>query len=105
MRWGNCWAWAIPKWLKDYFRGDALVIRKSAITWVPHAMRARCIKGLQIEEFIPEHFPNTKIGRMFPVQSICFKGRVRNGQAMCLCPECSLGRPQIMCKCKRCKNG
>ena len=84
----NCLFWALPRWLKNYLAGEALVIRRSTFTWVPHFMRAPCISGLQIEEFTPQQYPDSTLKRAVPVQAIVFKGKVRAGDAECWCLTC-----------------
>lgn len=88
MKWSNCIIWAIPRWLRGYLRGQALVIRRSAHTWVPHCSIAKCIKDLIVEEYIPQRVPQSKWLRWFPVQAILFKGLVRRGEARCMCDDC-----------------
>ena len=90
----NCLFWALPRWLKNYLAGEALVIRRSTFTWVPHFMRASCVKGLHVEEYIPERHPQKRVMRWLPIQAVLFKGRVRGGEATCLCASCrAVGAP------------
>lgn len=84
----NCLFWALPRWLRNYLAGEALVIRRSTFTWVPHFMRAPCIKDLYVEEYIPEQHPRKRLLRWFPIQASVFRGLVREGAATCLCASC-----------------
>ena len=103
--WGNCFLWALPKWLKGYFQGRSFVIRKSLISWVPHTMIIDCVKDTIIEEYIPEHFaiPQNKFLAKIPIHTILFKGRVRKGTAICFCPSCRETMEEIRCNCPQCK--
>lgn len=84
----NCLFWALPRWLKNYLAGEALVIRRSKHTWIPHFMVTRCIKYLLVQEYIPLKYPKTKWLKWFPVQAIVFSGWERDGPADCMCEEC-----------------
>lgn len=80
----NCLAWALPRWLRNYLRGEALIIRKSKYSVFPHIMRAPCIKGTKVIEYVPLK-PVTKA---LPVYAILFRGEVRQGRATCVCERC-----------------
>lgn len=88
----NCLLWALPRWLRNYLRGEALVIRKSAHTWVPHFMRASCIGSLMVSEYVP---PKTLTGvlRWIPIHALFFRGTVRHGPADCICKRCAKRSP------------
>lgn len=103
--WGNCFLWAIPKWLKGYFQGKSLVIRKSLISWVPHAMIVDCVDGMEIEEHIPVHFavPQNKFLAKIPIHTIIFRGKIRRGKAICFCPSCIETMEEIKCNCPECR--
>lgn len=49
---GNCWAYAIPRWLQNP-RRRYLVVRMSRAGVWPHVMFAHSIEELEIEEFAP----------------------------------------------------
>jgi len=102
---GNCFSWAIPKWLRGYFQGKSLVVRKSLISWVPHAMVVDCLKNVFVEEYIPQHFsiPQKIILKQIPIHTMLFRGRVRKGLAICFCPDCVETMEKIQCNCPKCK--
>lgn len=87
----NCLLWAIPRWLRNYWAGEALVIRRSTYTWAPHVMRAPCIDGLLVLEFMPRKYPASRIARWLPFQAILFSGDAREGSAICWCETCRVG--------------
>ena len=80
----NCLAWSLPRWLRNYLRGEALIIRRSKHNVFPHVMRARCIKGVEVIEYVPLD-PSTK---PLPVHALLFRGEVRSGPATCVCERC-----------------
>jgi hypothetical protein len=80
----NCLVWALPRWLRNYMQGEALVIRKSKHSLVPHFMRAPCIHGLQVQEYVPV----SPVVKPVPVKAALFPGVVKHGPATCLCEDC-----------------
>ncbi len=79
-RWGNCWTFAVPKWIKSP-RNSYLVIRLTRHTWVPHVFFAQSIDGLEVEEFKPlRPVRGGWFLRKFPLHTLIFRGRVRKGK-------------------------
>ena len=80
----NCLAWAVPRWLRNYLRGEALIIRRSQYNVFPHFMRAPCIRDVEVIEYVPLR-PSTK---RLPLHAILFAGEIHRGQATCVCEDC-----------------
>ena len=88
MKWGNCWFYALPKWLKNP-RKTYLIIRMTHKAWFPvlHVFFARSIKHTEVEEFKPsewteKYFVRGPLGLAFkiiPIYGILFHGRIRRG--------------------------
>jgi hypothetical protein len=79
MRWGNCWTYAVPRFIR---RGGALVITGSLWSWVWHVRHAEpgALDGVEISEFVPLKPHRDWFNRTFPFYSICFRGRTRRGR-------------------------
>lgn len=75
MRYGNCWLWALPRWLRGERR--YLIVRKSNHTIWPHVMLTDDISQVQIEEFTADE---VKKGWRAFFHALVFKGHVRNGK-------------------------
>lgn len=89
MQWGNCWFYALPKWLKNP-RQTYLIIRLTREpSWIPilHVMFAESIKNTEVSEFKPSQWTKKKViygplGLLFrriPLYSLFFHGRTRTG--------------------------
>ncbi len=76
MKYGNCWLYALPKWLKNP-RKTYLIIRMSKYTFWPHVFFAESIDDIEVEEFQPLK-PQKSLWGIF--HALCFKGRVRKGK-------------------------
>ena len=76
MRYGNCWLYAVPRWLKNP-RRTYLVVRVSKHGFWPHVFFAESIDGLEVEEFRPVKPQQGIIGFL---HAIFFKGWVRKGK-------------------------
>lgn len=73
---GNCWSYAVPRWLKDP-RGTYLVMRLSLSNAWPHVFFVKNIQGLAVEEYHPVHrIPGWKSW----FAAVWYQGRVRKGQ-------------------------
>lgn len=69
--WGNCWTWAIPKFLRE---GGFLVVSWSARrNYVPHVSWTKDLET--IEEFVPVDWKDPQNMTKF-VSSFIFKGYV-----------------------------
>jgi hypothetical protein len=88
VKWGNCWFYALPRWLKNPSK-TYLIIRLSHESWFPilHVFFARSIAHTEVEEFKPshwtkKHFIRGPLGLAFkivPIYAILFHGRIRHG--------------------------
>lgn len=76
MRYGNCWTYALPRWLRNP-RGSYLVVRMSKHAFWPHVFLAHSIDGLEVEEFKPVK-PKEGVRAWF--HAIIYEGRVRKGK-------------------------
>lgn len=73
---GNCWSFAIPKWLKQP-KETYLVIDMSRHAKVAHVRFAPSIEGLYVEELKPA---KPQRGLKGLADSLWFRGRIRKGQ-------------------------
>lgn len=89
MRWGNCWFYVLPKWLKNP-RNTYLIIRltrEPSVIPIPHVMFAESIKNTEVTEFKPSAWtkkniiygPLGMVFRKIPIYSLFFHGRIRTG--------------------------
>lgn len=70
MRYGNCWIFAIPKFIIE---GGYLIVRWSPRNaLIPHIAWSRDLET--VEDFVPEKPKRTLIGM---IHAFCFKGRQR----------------------------
>ena len=75
MVYGNCWSFAVGKWLKDP-RYTYLVVRMSRHANVPHVMFSESMSGANLQEFVPL---KPQYGFKGFIDSLWFKGHVRKG--------------------------
>lgn len=73
---GNCWLYALPRWLKNP-SGSYLVVRKSRHSFWPHVMLAQSIEDLEVEEFVPV---KPKSGWRATFHALIYEGKVRRGK-------------------------
>lgn len=73
MKSGNCWIFAVRRWIKRP-RTTYLVIRISKHGIWPHMFFAKSIEGIDVEEFVPRR-PRRGIVGFF--HAIFYSGRVR----------------------------
>jgi hypothetical protein len=76
LKYGNCWLFALPKWLKNP-RKTYLVIRLSHHIPVPHVFFAKSISELEVEEYQPL---NPKEGWRAIFHKFWYRGRIRKGK-------------------------
>lgn len=79
MKFGNCWIYAVRRWLKEGTADSYLIIRRSRHSWVWHVMWSPSIEHNYIEEFKPRKPKHGLLWRLFPLYGICFRGRIRRG--------------------------
>ena len=72
MKFGNCWLYALPRWLRE--GGYIVVCWSPRNTFVPHAMFTQDIQGVEVEEYVPI---NPRSGLVGVLSSVLFRGRVR----------------------------
>jgi hypothetical protein len=75
VRYGNCWLWALPRWLRGKKR--YLIVRKSNHTIWPHVMLTDDLRDVEIEEFTADE---VKKGWKAFFHAPFFKGHVRKGK-------------------------
>jgi len=75
VRYGNCWLWALPRWLRGQKR--YLIVRKSLHTIWPHVMLTDDISQVDVEEFTAEKPSKGLLGFL---HAPFFKGRIRKGK-------------------------
>jgi hypothetical protein len=74
---GNCWSFAIPKWLMNP-SGTYLVVSLSRHVPVPHVRFAPSIAGLYVEELQPAA---PRKGFRGILDSFWFRGKANKGQS------------------------
>lgn len=76
MKRGNCWLWALPRWLKNP-AGSYLIVRKSRYSIWPHVMLTSSIEDVDVQEYVPLKPQRGVIGFF---RAIYFRGYVRKGK-------------------------
>jgi len=75
MKRGNCWIYALARWVKNP-RGTYIVIRLSRRSIWPHLFFAESIDGLEVSEFVPD---SPRRGVLGFFHALWYRGRIRFG--------------------------
>jgi hypothetical protein len=78
MKYGNCWVYALPKWLRHPWTTYLVIrfVRKPNLP-IPHVFFAKSIAGLEVEEFQPIERKPVWWKAIF--HKLWYRGRIRKG--------------------------